>query len=502
MTSSDQPFKLPLWLYYVTDAGFLGAGFLIARYAAHPLSPAAIFCITGCVIAGGIVLLIPLVVHFERQKNEMLDERQRALEALARTVGASAEQISIATSGLHEIVDIAQKNLRHAEQLPHKLHEKIAEFQALTTDAAETEKDELEKELIALRTSESERLEAISNKIARTAAEMAKLEAASQQHLATATEAAKGLGEAAGNATRAIESAKSAALAELDAKLASASAAFAERVSRDLIAKLQGVGGVTAAAEKTPADETAPASEDSPKAESTAHPPKRPRKPRRDDTAAEPATAESTAAQVEGTVAVAAEEPKPLPIEKIPEVAPIAPHTVDPFANPATSAPASAAVSSPAVEAVPTAEPTAVAEPARVPKKRAPKKSEPVAVTPEPSKISETEAKDDLRLIDDVSGPAASVAERVLTSDGATRLLVTAYIGIGNRLFIRGEGPGLSWEKGIPLQFVSIGKWRWETNDATAAVKFKIYKNDEAECTALGTQAVDPGYQQEVTAGF
>ena len=89
-----------------------------------------------------------------------------------------------------------------------------------------------------------------------------------------------------------------------------------------------------------------------------------------------------------------------------------------------------------------------------------------------------------------------------MTSDGATRLVVTAYIGIGNRLFIRGEGPGLSWEKGVPLQFVSIGKWRWETNDAFAPVRFKLYKNDDLECTALGAQSLDPGHQQEVTAAF
>jgi hypothetical protein len=92
--------------------------------------------------------------------------------------------------------------------------------------------------------------------------------------------------------------------------------------------------------------------------------------------------------------------------------------------------------------------------------------------------------------------------ERVLSSDGATRLIVTAYIGIGNRLFIRGTGPGLSWEKGIPLQFVSIGKWRWETNDATSPVEFKLFKNDEQECASLGTLAIDPGYQHEVTASF
>ena len=92
--------------------------------------------------------------------------------------------------------------------------------------------------------------------------------------------------------------------------------------------------------------------------------------------------------------------------------------------------------------------------------------------------------------------------EKVISSDGATRLLVTAYIGIGNRLFIRGDGPGLSWDKGVPLQFVSIGKWRWETADATAPVKFKLFKNDESECTALGAQSLEPGHQQEITATF
>jgi hypothetical protein len=94
------------------------------------------------------------------------------------------------------------------------------------------------------------------------------------------------------------------------------------------------------------------------------------------------------------------------------------------------------------------------------------------------------------------------ISEPAVSSDGATRLVVTAYIGIGNRLTIRGEGPGLSWEKGVPLSFVSIGKWRWETNDATAPVRFKLYKNDEIECTALGERSVAPGAQQDLSASF
>jgi hypothetical protein len=165
---------------------------------------------------------------------------------------------------------------------------------------------------------------------------------------------------------------------------------------------------------------------------------------------------------------------------------------------PVVTEPEPVVVSSPAPEpqpepaAPPPPEPAAEIEEEKPARKRAPKKSEPEDNDP------------GLGLeIDDTPPPqAAEIAEHVLTSDGATRLIVTAYIGIGNRLFIRGEGPGLSWEKGVPLQFVSIGKWRWETPDATVPVNFKLYKNDTVECTALGTQTIDPAHQQDVMASF
>jgi hypothetical protein len=54
----------------------------------------------------------------------------------------------------------------------------------------------------------------------------------------------------------------------------------------------------------------------------------------------------------------------------------------------------------------------------------------------------------------------------------------------------------------VPLQFVSIGKWRWETNDATAPIRFKLYKNDEHECVALGEKTLAPGHLHELVAAF
>ena len=107
--------------------------------------------------------------------------------------------------------------------------------------------------------------------------------------------------------------------------------------------------------------------------------------------------------------------------------------------------------------------------------------------------------------VSDERGPSSGETgelERSLSADGVTRLTVTAYIGIGNRLFVRGEGPGLSREKGVPLHFVSIGKWRWESTDATDPVRLRVYKNDQLECPGLGEITLDPGQQGEVTANF
>ncbi len=116
--------KLPTWLFIVTDLALIAAAAAIA-WAHYPKVPPTGWLVTlvVCVAAGAIVGLVPLVARYEREKNEALDERQRALEALSRTVAASAEQISIAANGLHEIAELAQKNLRHAEQLPQKLQE-------------------------------------------------------------------------------------------------------------------------------------------------------------------------------------------------------------------------------------------------------------------------------------------------------------------------------------------------------------------------------------------
>jgi Na+-transporting NADH:ubiquinone oxidoreductase subunit NqrC len=414
--------RLPLWIFFVTDVVLLGTAWLIASRTAGPLSPTAVFAVVACVIVGAIVGTVPLVIHYERQKNEALDDRQRALEALALTISTAAEQISIAASGLHEIAELAQKNLRQAEQLPPRLQEKITEFQALLTNAQEDEREELKKEVARLRVSESDRLEATADKVDHAVTELAKLEVAAQKHLAAAQAAFS-------HASEALATATTAAVANIETRLSVRAASVAPM---PVVAK-----------------------------------------------------------------GAAVEAPEPAV-----HIEPVVPHSAAPFESqfvPAgTPPPAESPVTGVVVS---TDEP----KPAR---KRAPKKPKPVdpaesglSLGIDPPAAAPAGAFSQVAP-DEPAGTVAEVVERVISSDGATRLLVTAYIGIGNRLFVRGDGPGLRWDKGVPLQFVSIGKWRWETAEATAPVTFKLYKNDEVECTALGRQSLDPGHQQEITATF
>jgi hypothetical protein len=182
----------------------------------------------------------------------------------------------------------------------------------------------------------------------------------------------------------------------------------------------------------------------------------------------------------------------PAPAAPKPAAEPAAPAEPHPAPAPALSEPAPAALPEGAPESA--AAPEAPRPP---PRKRSPRKPAPAPEAPAQDLVLEpAPAAAALPLA------APEVSEPAVSADGATRLLVTAYIGIGNRLFIRGDGPGLSWEKGVPLTFVSIGKWRWETNDASGPVSFKLYKNDDAECSALGRRTVEPGAQQELTASF
>jgi hypothetical protein len=61
----------------------------------------------------------------------------------------------------------------------------------------------------------------------------------------------------------------------------------------------------------------------------------------------------------------------------------------------------------------------------------------------------------------------------------ATRITLKYDAGKGNRLTVRGTGPGLSWDRGVNMTYLGDNIWIWETQAEFQNCEFKILLNDE-----------------------
>ena len=123
--------------------------------------------------------------------------------------------------------------------------------------------------------------------------------------------------------------------------------------------------------------------------------------------------------------------------------------------------------------------------------------SSPSVTAPEPEAVSlsapeapveeATEAADDEEVIEEIeeeeeeAAPSADEAAPESASGATgTALIVNLMIGIGNKPFVRGTGPGLSRDKGVPMSFLGIGRWQWISPDPEAPATVEVWKNDQS----------------------
>lgn len=411
------------------------------RFAATPLITAVVFLILSIG-----VMMTPVILDFIADNKDYVQEERARHAEQAQRLNAAGESLARAAAQIKAVEEAVHKTAHAAEHLPYRMQEKLAEFNQQLATAEDEEKERLTEEVATLRQSESERLAALAGKISQTLAELTTLEAATRKSLAALSAEAGRLQQDVASLAKAKEDAQDTAASKFEARLNAALTA--------LDAKLASLAIPVAAS--APVAAVYPSAIGSAKADDRRETPT----PAEDGGHRPPLQAEPSPAPfvesvsvVETTAPAPAEEPKP----KKPR-APRKPRPEDTLA----------AMS---------AEPMPGDAPADSSGEAAPAPTE------------------------DSPAEAAAPAEPSVSADGATRLLVTAYIGIGNKLYIRGDGPGLSWDKGVPMKFVSIGKWGWATDEATGPVACKLYKNDETAALS-GEVFLEPGQHVEVTALF
>lgn len=133
-----------------------------------------------------------------------------------------------------------------------------------------------------------------------------------------------------------------------------------------------------------------------------------------------------------------------------------------------------------------------------------------VSESESPERVEDSEEYEDLEkeekknpqaaLFDDLEIPEIKKAKPARSGD--TAIVANAFLGIGNRPFVRGSSAGLSPDRGVAMQMLEIGKWQWICEALpTDPIKITIWLNDEKPST-LGEIVLNPGQTLDVDLSF
>lgn len=82
-----------------------------------------------------------------------------------------------------------------------------------------------------------------------------------------------------------------------------------------------------------------------------------------------------------------------------------------------------------------------------------------------------------------VAAAPASEVKAVTPAPVQTKIVARIDVGYGNALYIRGEGPGLTWNQGVPMECVANDQWELALGESARPVSFKVLLNDQIWCT-------------------
>lgn len=171
-----------------------------------------------------------------------------------------------------------------------------------------------------------------------------------------------------------------------------------------------------------------------------------------------------------------------------------------------TAAPKKAAVKKAAAvkkPAAPTKKKAATKKVAAVKKKVTTKKVakavEKVAATAKKAVVKKTAAVK--KTVAKKTAAAKKPATKRIVSPRKTVIKAKIDIGFGNTMFVRGEGPGLSWDVGLPMNSEGEDTWTATVSGAKSQVIFKFLVNDISWNTGED-YVVDPGSTVELAPTF
>ena len=97
------------------------------------------------------------------------------------------------------------------------------------------------------------------------------------------------------------------------------------------------------------------------------------------------------------------------------------------------------------------------------------------------------------------AAPMVKAAAEIVSQ--TTTITALIDVGFGNTLWLRGDGPGLSWERGVVMDCVADDQWSITIPNASAPIVFKFLVNDLSWCVG-DDYVVQPGASISVQPTF
>jgi len=97
--------------------------------------------------------------------------------------------------------------------------------------------------------------------------------------------------------------------------------------------------------------------------------------------------------------------------------------------------------------------------------------------------------------------PAVPAVKKTAPKAITTTISAQLDVGFGNTLYLRGEGPGLSWDKGVAMDCVADDRWSLVLTESARPILCKFLLNDETWC-AGEDYLVKPGSSEVFTPVF
>ena len=75
--------------------------------------------------------------------------------------------------------------------------------------------------------------------------------------------------------------------------------------------------------------------------------------------------------------------------------------------------------------------------------------------------------------------PAKKAAKKTVASKSSKTVVVANVdVGFGNLLYLRGDAPGLSWKKGVPMECKNNSSWSITMSGVKDTFEYKVLVND------------------------